>query len=123
MKRYARNRNAILPLDHNVDRWAELARVVKLFIAGDTTRERLRVCVNRTRTLHVIGQAGPLNRCARLREEVMRHLDPPRVQRGRPGIDYDALTADNTGEMSRMASEVLALIEARAAVDDAARRL
>ncbi len=123
MKRYRRIRHpSVLPAD--AQRWRDLANCALHFVTdGQTTEERLRGLYKLAGSLRPIGAAGAVNPCVRLREEVGRLIRPPFVPyRLRAGVDMEAATADNRGEVERFAREVLKRCAAFHDVDAAERR-
>ena len=111
----------VRPIEHKMDRWEDLAKVALRNLAGDIADDTLRYYANRTRMIHPLGQAGPTNPCTWLREEVFKRLDPPRVI-PRPGVDVEAMRADNRDLIERLAKAVLDRVKAVSAVAEAQKK-
>jgi hypothetical protein len=103
------------------ERWRELARVAIAWLADQCPDERMRYVRNRTRVTQPMGQGGEANPCLRLAEEIGLRLDPPPPRFYRPGVDRDALEADNADEIRRLAELVLVRCDGHEAVENAAK--
>jgi hypothetical protein len=111
----------VRPIEHKMDRWEDLALIALRWIAGEVADDTARYYANRTRLVHPLGQPGETNPCTWLREEVFKRLDPPRVV-PRPGVDVEAMTADNRDQIERLALMVLDRVRAASAVAEAQRK-
>jgi hypothetical protein len=120
MKRYSR-RPVSLERGYDIERWRSLANIALRYLDGEMKRENLLYYANRTRTVLPPGQPGHGNVFTLLYEAVELHLNPRHVL-PRPGVDYQAMTADNRDEIRRLALMALDRIQSIEAVDRAARQ-
>jgi hypothetical protein len=94
--------------------WGDLARTARNYLDEVVPESYVRQMMRRASSYAPLGAAGDANPCTRLCEELDRRMNPPPGV-WRPGVDRDAMTADNRDEILRLA----ALVEERVAAHQA----